>query len=107
MVLVIRQHNRGNSGVWTGYVTETDFAAAGPVSTPVHEKMQSGESFAPQYQAPTPVGTLSSAGRTSGYSTQPQVQQHQMAPHMMMAPHIVMVPQMAQPLSQISPYPQV
>ena len=77
MVLVIRQHMRGNSGVWTGYVTETDFAAAGPAGAPAHEKMQ--------YQTPAPV------------AMQPQVQQHQMAPQM--------VPQMVQP--QTSPYPQV
>ncbi|KAF8966508.1 hypothetical protein BDZ97DRAFT_687837 [Flammula alnicola] len=30
IVFVIRQHMRGNSSVWTGYVNETDFAAAGP-----------------------------------------------------------------------------
>jgi len=31
-ILIIRQQMRGNSTVWIGDITETDFAAAGPNS---------------------------------------------------------------------------
>lgn len=50
-VLIIRQHMRGNSNVWTGFITETDFAAAGPNSAGYSNKAPEA-GFAPQYQAP-------------------------------------------------------
>ena len=43
---------RGNSNVWNGYITETDFAAAGPNSA-VPSNMTTQAGFVPQYQAPT------------------------------------------------------
>jgi len=38
LVLVIRQNSRGNSQVWTGYITETDFAAPGNSNAPAHNE---------------------------------------------------------------------
>lgn len=91
--LVIRQHLRGNSGVWTSYVTETDFAAVFPTGASSYEKMQLGQSVPLQFQTSPSVTSLASAGMTAGYAPQPQVQQHQMA-RMMVQP-------------TMSPYPQV
>jgi L-asparagine transporter-like permease len=51
LVLIIRQHMRGNSTVWNGYITETDFAATGPNSAVPSNKA----GFALQYQAPAVV----------------------------------------------------
>jgi len=69
-VLIVRQHMRGNSTVWNGYITETDFGAAGPNSAVPSNKA----GFAPQYQAPAVVPV---------YPTQ----QYQGAPFQTTSPH--------------------
>jgi len=53
--LVIRQHMRGNTGVWNSFITEADFTAAGPTSNMVlQDKMNvPQQNFAPQYVQPT------------------------------------------------------
>jgi len=84
---------RGNSGVWTSYVTETDFAAAFPTDASSYEKMQLGQSVPLQFQTSPSVTSLASAGMTAGYTSQPQVQQqHQMA-RMMVQPTMSHYPQ--------------
>lgn len=50
LVLIVRQQMRGNSNVWSGYITETDFAAAGPNSAV--PSMATQDKLAPQYQVP-------------------------------------------------------
>jgi len=60
MVLVIRQHMRGNTSVWTVYIMEVDFAASGPLSGSGIESKAS-PSFAPQYP-PTQVDAVNYAG---------------------------------------------
>lgn len=69
-VLIVRQHMRGNSTVWNGYITETDFGAPGPNSAVPSNKA----GFTPQYQAPAVVPV---------YPTQ----QYQGAPLQTTSPH--------------------
>ncbi|KDR74383.1 hypothetical protein GALMADRAFT_99396 [Galerina marginata CBS 339.88] len=77
--LVIRQQMRGNTGVWTGYMLETDFTAAGPSysgGTPEYKGSPNNMSnnnmannnmgnFAPQYPP------AQQASQPGGYVTQP------------------------------------
>jgi len=89
IVFVVRQQMRGNSGVWTGYILETDFAAAGPSSYSGGASEYKGNNnnntgnFAPQYP-PAQV-----ANQPGGYVTQ-----QAMAPQHTAA-------------TTMSPYPQV
>ena len=57
LVLLIRQHGRGNTSVWKGYITETDFTPAGPNSTSTPTKIAE-EQFTPQYHVPAAVDVL-------------------------------------------------
>lgn len=59
LVLVIRQHSRGNTQVWTSYITETDFAAPSTSSGSAEPKIApstdntpviGGQQYPPQNQ---------------------------------------------------------
>jgi len=70
---VIRTHMRGNSGVWTGYISETDFGAVGnSYGNSVEHKGSPG--FAPQYPPAQSMGS-------PGYGGQPVVPQHTGSPY--------------------------
>ncbi|KAH9483117.1 hypothetical protein JR316_0005218 [Psilocybe cubensis] len=68
--LVIRQHMRGNSNVWTGYIAETDFdhEGAGAGSGVVEQKIS--PTFSPQYPPQSPPAGTPQTQTTSPY---PQV----------------------------------
>ena len=86
-VLVIRQHMRGNASVWNGYITETDFAAAGPNSSVPSDKA----GFSPQYQVPAvaPVYPQQYQGAPpqNQYQGAPPQNQYQGAPPQNLSPH--------------------
>ncbi|KAF8164825.1 hypothetical protein B0H34DRAFT_213820 [Crassisporium funariophilum] len=72
-VFVIRQHMRGHTGIWTGYVTETDYASTGPNST-MHTQDKVDPAFAPQYPPVTAQQTgVQGVPQTQTTSPYPQV----------------------------------
>jgi hypothetical protein len=62
LFFALRQHMRGNTGIWMGYVTETDFTAVGPNSSGVPAK---------SFEAANQYSAYPAAQQTSPY---PQVQ---------------------------------
>ncbi|KAF9475878.1 hypothetical protein BDN70DRAFT_897809 [Pholiota conissans] len=46
LFFTIHQHMRGNTSVWTGHITMTDFTASGPNSTGIPPKTIEGENIA-------------------------------------------------------------
>jgi len=86
-VLVFRQQLRGNGGVWTGYILETDFAAPGPSSSGylLESKVDNYNmgNFIPQGPP------VQAAIQPGGYITQPPVvPQHTAAPTMSSYPQV-------------------
>ena len=70
ITLTFRQHLRGNSGVWTKDIIETDFNAPGNTTQVIYDnKVNPG--FAPQYP-PAQMGTPVAA--TQPYTQSPYAQ---------------------------------
>ena len=70
--LSLRQHLRGNTGIWTKDVTETDFAAVGANSNP--QMAFDNKVYSNQYPpAGTPVAPQHTAG---SYVSSPYPQPH-------------------------------
>jgi len=87
LVLVFRQQSRGNSGVWTGYMLETDFSAPGPSSSgyPSESKVNNYNmgNFSPQY--PPVQAPIQQGGYVPGLANIPQ---HTAAPTMSSYPQV-------------------